>query len=85
MELLLRGMSPQVLAVDEITARRDVQAMAGAVGCGVSLLATAHGNTREDLQRRPVYREMLEQGLFQRLVTIQVRDGQREFDVEALT
>ncbi len=84
MEMLLRGMSPQVLAVDEITARRDVQAMAGAAGCGVSLLATAHGNTREDLERRPVYREMLEQGIFQRLVTIRVRGGQREFDVEEL-
>ena len=85
MEMLLRGMSPRILAVDEITARRDVQAMAGAAGCGVSLLATAHGNTREDLQRRPVYREMLEQGIFQRLVTIRVRDGQREFGVEELT
>lgn len=84
MEMLLRGMSPQVLAVDEITARRDVQAMVGAAGCGVSLLATAHGSTREDLERRPVYREMLEQGIFQRLVTIQVHGGQREFNVEEL-
>lgn len=84
MELLLRGMSPQVLAVDEITALQDVQAMAGAAGCGVSLLATAHGNGREDLERRPVYREMMEQGIFQRLVTIRVRNSQREFEVEEL-
>lgn len=85
MELLLRGMSPQVLAVDEITARRDVQAMAGAVGCGVSLLATAHGTNKQDLERRPVYRELMQQGIFRRLVTIRVKNGQREFCVEELT
>ena len=83
-ELLLRGMSPQVLAVDEITARRDVCAMADAVGCGVALLATAHGSSREDLERRSVYREMLDQGLFQRLITIGVCGGQRRFCVESL-
>ncbi len=84
-ELLLRGMSPQVLAVDEITARRDVQAMMSAAGCGVCLLATAHGTDRQDLERRPVYRELLEQGIFRRLVTIRVKNGEREFDVEELT
>ena len=84
MEMLVRGMSPQVLAVDEITSRADVRAMVGAVGCGVSLLATAHGSGRDDLQRRPVYREMMEQGVFQRLVTIQVHRGERKFEVEEL-
>ncbi len=79
--LLLRGMNPQVIAVDEITVREDILAMEQAVGCGVSLLATAHGSGPEDLKRRALYREMTEKGIFQMLVTIRVEDGQRSIHV----
>lgn len=75
--MLLRAMSPQVLAVDEITARADGEALTMAVGCGATLLATAHGTDREDLLRRPLYRALLEENLFQRLVTIRRRGTER--------
>ena len=79
--LLLRGMGPQVIAVDEITAPEDIVAMEQAVGCGVALLATAHGADEEDLRRRPLYRLMLEKGIFQKLVTIRVEKGLRNIRV----
>lgn len=82
--LLLRGMNPQVLAADEITAEADVGAMEMAVGCGVSLLATAHGTDRRDLMRRPLYRRLMEQGCFRRLVTIGQEGGVRRYEVEVL-
>lgn len=82
--MLLRGMNPQVIAVDEITAREDILAMEQAVGCGVSLLATAHGCGMEDLRRRVLYRELLEQGIFEWLITIGVRDGVRHMEMERL-
>lgn len=82
--LLLRAMNPQVLAVDEITAPEDVRALAAAAGCGATLLATAHGEERTDLERRNVYRPMLEEGLFRFLVRI-LRDGNaRRYLVEEL-
>ena len=84
MMLLLRGMTPQVLAVDEITDGEDVRAMVQAAGCGAVLLATAHGCGREDLSRRPVYRAALEQGIFRRLVTITRTGRERAFRVERL-
>lgn len=80
--MLLRGMNPHVIAVDEITLAQDVQAMEQAVGCGVTLLATAHGGGPEDLKRRPVYRELVDKGIFRMLVTIRVRDGRREIQVK---
>lgn len=82
--LLLRAMNPQVLAVDEITAPEDVQALAAAVGCGVTLLATAHGAARSDLERRPLYRALREERMFQRLVRIRQEGGQRFYTVEEL-
>lgn len=77
-EQLLRGMNPQVIAVDEITAGEDVRAIEQAVGCGVSLLATAHALEVEDLKRRPLYRELLSEGIFRYLVMIERRSGRRE-------
>lgn len=83
--LLLRAMGPQVLAVDEITAQADVEALEAAVGCGVTLLATAHGWDRRDLERRRLYRGLVENGMFQRLVSIRRSGGRRSYHVEVLT
>ena len=80
--LLLRAMNPQVLAVDEITAPSDVEALLAAVGCGVTLLATAHGTDRADLERRPLYRPLLEQKIFRRLVQIRRTEEGRRYLVE---
>ena len=82
--LLLRAMNPQVLAVDEITAPEDVAALVSAAGCGVTLLATAHGAGREDLSRRKLYRGLLEEGVFRRLVRIRREAGRRIYEVEVL-
>lgn len=86
MGMLLRGMSPRVLAVDEITDPADAEAALQAVGCGVSLLATAHGGNMKDLYLRNVYRPLLEGGVFEKLVTI-TRDqtGKRTVKVEDLS
>ena len=82
--LLLRAMNPQVLAVDEITAPEDVKALAAAAGCGVTLLATAHGAGRADLERRPLYRPLLEEGLFRFLVGIRQKGERRVYTIEEL-
>ena len=82
--LLLRAMNPQVLAADEITAPEDVGALMAAAGCGVTLLATAHGEGRADLERRPLYRPLLEEGLFRFLVGIRRAGTGRSYDIEEL-
>lgn len=82
--LLLRGMNPQVLCADEITAREDIEAMSMAAGCGVELLCTAHGGSRADLERRGLYRTLVEQGVFRYLLSIRVEKGERRYQVEEL-
>ena len=83
--MLLRAMNPQLLAADEITAPEDLRALEAAAGCGVSLLATAHGRDRADLSRRPLYRELMAAGIFRRLVYIRLQDGGRRYETEVLS
>lgn len=69
--MLLRSMGPSTIAVDEITEEADALALMQAYGCGVELLATAHGSSAADLRNRPVYRKLLEAGIFETVVLLQ--------------
>lgn len=70
-EAVLRTMSPDTIAVDEITAESDCQALLHAGWCGVKLLATAHASDKQDLLSRPIYAPLVQSGLFSWLVILQ--------------
>lgn len=82
--MLLRGMNPQILAVDEITAPGDIDALRTASGCGVSLLATAHGKSIRDLQTKPLYGKLLHNKIFQVLLCIEMINGVRRYRLEEI-
>lgn len=69
-EMLLRSMGPDYIAVDEITAENDANSLIRAAGCGVHLLATAHASSLSDLQKRPIYRSLLEQKVFDHFLVL---------------
>lgn len=62
--MTIKTMRPDCIAVDEITAQEDCQAVVDAGWCGVSLLATAHAGDVQDLYRRGIYRPLVDCGLF---------------------
>lgn len=70
-EMVLRTMGPGTVAVDEITAAEDCDALLHAGWCGVTLLATAHASSRRDLETRAVYRKIMEYRLFDWIVILQ--------------
>lgn len=63
-ETLLRTMGPDCLALDEITAEADCQALLRAAFCGVRLLATAHAGSLADFRQRNVYRPLVDARVF---------------------
>ena len=69
-DAVLRTMGPDTIAVDEITAAADCDALLQAGWCGVRLLATVHGASIRDLRSRRVYRPLLDSGLFDSLVIL---------------
>lgn len=82
--MLLRAMTPQVIAVDEIALQSDVDALCAASNCGVGLLATAHASCVKELAERPVLSQLLEQGIFERVVVVTGTGRQRSYRVEVL-
>jgi stage III sporulation protein AA len=70
MMMLIRSMSPQVIAVDEIGSREDLEAIDHVISCGCKLIATVHGSSIEDVKSKPVLGELLEKKLFERYVIL---------------
>ena len=74
---LVRALSPQVMALDEITAPEDIAAMETVRNCGVALLATCHGSGWDDIVSRPLYRELPH--IFDRGVVISRQGQERRY------
>ena len=69
-EMAIRCMGPKTVAVDEITSSDDCTALLEASWCGVDILATAHASCIEDLTKRPVYKPLLNCGVFRNIVVM---------------
>ena len=71
MDMLLRTMCPDTIAMDEITKDTDCEALKKAAWCGVRLIATAHAADTAELRRRNVYSPLLQCGIFTHAVVLQ--------------
>lgn len=80
-EMVLRTMGPEYIAVDEVTAEEDSLSLVRAAGCGVRLLATAHAGSVEDYYRRNAYKPLREADIFQMVVVL---NRNKTFTVERM-
>lgn len=81
MMMLLRSMSPDVIAVDEIGQEKDYEALMQAMFCGIKIMATVHGASYEDLLNKPVLSKLIKQKVFERIVILKSREVDRILDV----
>lgn len=70
MMMMIRTMSPQVVAVDEIGSRMDTEAVEYAMNCGCRVIATVHGNDMEEIRRKPVLDRMIREKWFERYLIL---------------
>jgi stage III sporulation protein AA len=86
MLMLIRSMSPDVVAVDEIGSREDIEAIEYVIRAGCTILATVHGSSIDDIRNKPVLRRLVEERIFERYVVLNNQGGigtiERIFDAQ---
>jgi len=70
MMMMIRSMSPDILVVDEIGGKRDVEALLEAINAGVTIISTIHGRSLEELKNRPTLQHIFEQKIFKRFILL---------------
>lgn len=81
-KMLLRTMSPEIIAVDELGTEEDFMAVEQAAYSGCRLLGTVHTGSISDLQEKPVLRRWCQKGLFERFILIKKgENGMRTFQI----
>lgn len=82
MMMLVRSMSPALVAADELGSAADVEALLQAVKCGCSVAATVHGTSLEEVGGKPLFAPLFQNRIFGRFFVLGKRG--REFMVEAV-
>ncbi len=82
MKMVLRTMSPDIIAVDEIGKEEEFILLEQMRCSGVKVLGTMHAGDIEQLLRNPMVRKGMETGAIERFVElIRLNNGQRTFRV----
>lgn len=70
MMMLIRSMSPHVVAIDELGGMEDVMALRKVVYCGCKVMATIHGENLEEIYKKDFLTELLKEMVFKRFVVL---------------
>ncbi len=82
MRMALRGMSPEVVAVDELGGKEDAKAVGEILLCGCKILGTVHGDDIKQVIRQAGLKKLCKQNLIQRYALLKRReDGERFVEV----
>lgn len=70
MMMLVRSMSPSIIAVDEVGSREDIEAIEYVINCGCKLIATVHGSTIDDIKNKPILGRLVREKIFERYIIL---------------
>ncbi|MGG7143658.1 stage III sporulation protein AA [Clostridium nigeriense] len=80
MIMSIRSLSPEILICDEIGTEGDVEALNMAFNSGVNIIVTIHGYSIEDIYKRKVFKDLLENSILDRIVILSNRNGPGTID-----
>ena len=83
-EIAIRTMSPEVIMCDEIFSEKDSDALKGALGAGITVFATAHGKSKEEIMKRDNVASLIDLGMFDTLITVTRNGGEFGYLKECL-
>jgi stage III sporulation protein AA len=75
MIMMIRAMSPNVIITDEIGTHEDIVALRQVLNAGVKVITSIHGYGREDISNRIEMRELLDEGIFERIIVLSKSNG----------
>lgn len=75
MIMSIRSLSPEILICDEIGTEGDIEALNMAFNSGVNIIVTIHGYSIEDIYKRRVFKDLLENSILDRIVILSNRNG----------
>ncbi|MBQ8518399.1 MAG: stage III sporulation protein AA [Agathobacter sp.] len=82
MKMVLRTMSPDIIAVDEIGKEEEFELLEQMRCSGVKVLGTIHAGDMDEILRNPMIREGIKTGAIERFVElIRLDNGQRRFRI----
>lgn len=73
--MAIRSLSPEILICDEIGTKGDINALLMAFNSGVNIVTTIHGFTIEDLYKRKVFCDLLDNDILERAIILSNRNG----------
>ena len=75
MMLLIRSMSPQVIAIDELGSPEDAEAVEKVLRCGCQILSTIHAEDIRELRQKAFMKRLLEEKAFRRFIVLGKENG----------
>lgn len=70
MMMLVRSMSPEIIAIDEIGKEEEILALEYAMHCGCKILGSVHGSSLEEIKKKPILKLLMEGKMFERYIVL---------------
>lgn len=85
--MAVRTMAPEVIAIDEICEENEVKAIVRAANCGVGIIVTMHANSINDIVTKYQSVALLRTGVFDKIVILERRNNRyikNVYDIEEI-
>ncbi|MDR7856138.1 stage III sporulation protein AA [Tissierella sp.] len=73
--MAIRSMSPDIIAVDEIGGKKDIEAINEALRAGIKLIATVHGSSLKEVMEKRSMDELFKENVFERFIILDRSKG----------